>query len=50
MLTVGHGETDLSQNSVLRFMKQRFRVSEQLHGDLSLRQRNHIGDLDHHWS
>jgi tellurite resistance protein TerC len=33
MLTAGHGETDLSQNPVLRFMKSRFRVTEQLHGD-----------------
>ncbi|MDV3251003.1 TerC family protein [Devosia sp. BK] len=33
MLMGGHGETDLSKNPVLNFMKKRFRVSEQLHGD-----------------
>ncbi|MVS98895.1 TerC family protein [Devosia marina] len=33
MLMPGHGETDLSKNPVLVFMKRRFRVTEQLHGD-----------------
>lgn len=33
MMMPGHGETDLSQNPVLLFMKRRFRVTEQLHGD-----------------
>lgn len=33
MLLGGHGETDLSKNPVLSFMRSRFRVTEQLHGD-----------------
>lgn len=33
MIMPGHGETDLSKNPVLVFMKRRFRVTEQLHGD-----------------
>ncbi|GAB5430599.1 MAG: TerC family protein [Devosia indica] len=33
MMMPGHGETDLSKNPVLVFMKRRFRVTEQLHGD-----------------
>jgi len=33
MMMPGHGETDLSQNPVLVFMKRRFRVTDQLHGD-----------------
>lgn len=33
MLMPGHGETDLGKNPVLVFMKKRFRVTEQLHGD-----------------
>lgn len=33
MLMAGHEETDLSQNPVLLFMKERFRVTEGLHGD-----------------
>jgi tellurite resistance protein TerC len=33
MLMAGHGETDLSRNPVLLFMKRRFRVTESLQGD-----------------
>lgn len=33
MIMPGHGETDMSKNPVLVFMKRRFRVTEQLHGD-----------------
>ncbi|MCR6637155.1 MAG: TerC family protein [Devosia sp.] len=33
MMMPGHGETDLGTNPVLVFMKKRFRVTEQLHGD-----------------
>ena len=33
MMMPGHGETDLSRNPVLTFMKRRFRVTEELHGD-----------------
>lgn len=33
MLMLGHEETDLSQNSLLLFMKRRFRVTETLQGD-----------------
>lgn len=33
MLTIGHAEPDLSQNPVLRFMRRRFRVTDQLHGN-----------------
>lgn len=33
MLTVGHSDPDLSKNPVLMFMKRRFKVTEQLHGD-----------------
>lgn len=33
MMMPGHGETDLGENPVLKFMKRRFRVTEQLHGD-----------------
>jgi tellurite resistance protein TerC len=33
MLTGGHGETDLTNNPVLSFMRRRFRVTDNLHGD-----------------
>ncbi|WIJ23762.1 TerC family protein [Devosia sp. RR2S18] len=33
MLTGGHGETDLANNPVLSFMRRRFRVTDNLHGD-----------------
>lgn len=33
MMMPGHGESDLSKNPVLVFMKRHFRVTEQLHGD-----------------
>ncbi|KKB76513.1 membrane protein [Devosia soli] len=33
MLMGGHGEMDLAKNPVLNFMKNRFRVTETLHGD-----------------
>lgn len=33
MMMPGHGETDLGKNPVLVFMKKRFRVTEELHGD-----------------
>jgi tellurite resistance protein TerC len=33
MMMPGHGETDLSKNPVLVFMKRHFRVTEDLHGD-----------------
>ena len=33
MMLPGHGETDLGRNPVLVFIKRRFRVTEQLHGD-----------------
>ncbi|ODN70589.1 TerC family protein [Methylobrevis pamukkalensis] len=33
MLFAGHEETDLSKNPLLRFMKRRFNVTEQLHGE-----------------
>lgn len=33
MLTLGHGETDLTKNPLLNFMKRRFRVTDELHGD-----------------
>ncbi|WP_193336846.1 TerC family protein [Devosia beringensis] len=33
MMLPGHGETDLGRNPVLMFIKRRFRVTEQLHGD-----------------
>lgn len=33
MLTGGHGQTDLAKNPVLVFMRKRFRVTQDLHGD-----------------
>lgn len=33
MFTAGHGQADLSDNPLLRFIKRRFRVTEVLHGD-----------------
>ncbi|HEV7292123.1 MAG TPA: TerC family protein [Devosia sp.] len=33
MLTGGHGETDLTNNPVLSFMRRRFRVTDNLHGN-----------------
>lgn len=33
MMMPGHGETDLSKNPVLVFMKRRFRVTDELHGN-----------------
>jgi tellurite resistance protein TerC len=33
MLALGDKETDLSKNPVLRFIRRRFRVTDQLHGD-----------------
>lgn len=33
MLLAGHEEADLSQNKLLAFMRRRFRVTDQLHGD-----------------
>ena len=33
LLAGGHGEMDLGKNPVLAFMRRRFRITEQLHGD-----------------